>query len=160
MRIEYFHDSTYGNGAMVADEFRDRMRTRGVDVELHHIREAHPRDLPAADLYVFSAPGRMGRPKGNMRRFLRKVTLPAGTRYALLTTEGAPRPDKKTGRMPTEEERARWQHVLRDMKEVLAGKGLVEVDEDRVFVTGIKGPLEDGWQQKVDAFADRMPVAP
>lgn len=158
MRIEYFHDSKFGNGAMVADEFREHMRARGVEVGVHHIHDAHPRELPAADLYVFSSPGRMGRPRGNMRRFLRKVDLPAGTRYALLTTEGAPRPDKKTGRMPTEEERAKWQHVLRDMREVLAGKGLVEVDEDRVFVTGMKGPLEDGWQQKVDAFADRLPV--
>lgn len=158
MRIEYFHDSKFGNGAMVADEFREHMRARGVEVGVHHIHDTRPGDLPAADLYVFSSPGRMGRPRGNMRRFLRKVDLPAGSRYALLTTEGAPRPDKKTGRMPTEEERARWQHVLRDMREVLAGKGLVEVDEDRVFVTGLKGPLEDGWQQKVDAFADRLPL--
>ncbi len=48
----------------------------------------------------------MGKPIGGMRRFLKAVKLPVGTRYAILTTEAAPRPDKKTGRMPTEEELA------------------------------------------------------
>ncbi len=43
------------------------------------------------------------------------------------------------------------------MNEVLQGKGLVEVAEDKVYVTGIKGPLEEGWQRKVSAFADRIP---
>jgi hypothetical protein len=43
------------------------------------------------------------------------------------------------------------------MNEILQRKGLVEVAEDKVLVTGIKGPLEEGWQQKVAAFAGRIP---
>jgi deoxyhypusine synthase len=42
---------------------------------------------------------------------VKKAKLAAGTKYAILTTEAAPQPDKKTGRMPTEEERAKWQRV-------------------------------------------------
>jgi hypothetical protein len=76
-----------------------------------------------------------------------------GTRYALLTTEMAPRPDKKTGRMPTEEEISRVQHVRPIMNELLQRAGLVEVAEERVFVTGLKGPLEEEWPRKVAAFA-------
>jgi hypothetical protein len=91
-----------------------------------------------------------------MRRFLRRVTLPAGTKYAILTTEAAARPDKRTGRMPTAEERARWQRVIPIMNEILQRKHLVEVAEDKVFVTGVKGPLEEGWQDKVRVFADRV----
>ena len=53
----------------------------------------------------------MGKPIGGMRRFLKKVGLPAGTKYAILTTELAPQPDKKTGRVPTEQEMAKWQRV-------------------------------------------------
>ena len=98
----------------------------------------------------------MGKPIGGMRRFLKKVSLPAGTRYAILTTEIAPRPDKKTGRMPTEEELARWQRVIPMMNEILQGKGLVSVAEDKVHVIGLKGPLEEGWEQKVEAFAARV----
>jgi hypothetical protein len=29
-----------------------------------------------------------------------------------------------------------------------------------VLVTGLKGPLEDDWQQKVAAFADLIPIPP
>lgn len=158
MKIEYFHASKYGNGAMVAEEFRKDMATRGVDVDVHHIREVKPKELPPADLYVFSSPGRMGKPIRDMRRFLKDVRLPAGTRYAILTTEMGPQPDEKTGRMPTEEEICRFQKVRPIMNELLQGKGLIEVAEDKVYVTDIKGPLEEGWQAKVDAFAARIPA--
>jgi hypothetical protein len=153
MKIEYVHSSVYGNGAMVAEEFKKQMATKGVSVNVHHVREVVPRELPPADVYLFSSPGRCGRPIGRMRRFLKKVRLPAGTKYALLTTEMAPQPDKRTGRMPTDQEMAKWQRVRPIMNEVLEGKGLVNFAEDKVLVTGLKGPLEDEWRKKVQAFA-------
>ena len=159
MNIEYLHASKYGNGAMVAAEFERQMAAKGASVEVHHIRDVKPSALRSADLYVFSSPGRFGKPIGGMRRFLKKVTLPAGTPYAILTTEAAPEPDKKTGRLPTEEELAKYQRVRPIMNEILQGKGLVRVAEDRVCVTGLKGPLETGWQDSVHAFADRIPSA-
>jgi menaquinone-dependent protoporphyrinogen IX oxidase len=158
MHIEYFHASRYGNGAMVAEEFKEQMAARGVTVDVHHIREVDPKKLPPADLYLFSSPGRIGKPLGSARRFLKKVNLPTGAKYALLTTEGAPQPNKKTGQLPTEEELAKYQRVRPILIEILQGKGLVQVAEDKVLVTGIKGPLEEGWQQKVEAFVARIPV--
>jgi hypothetical protein len=44
------------------------------------------------------------------------------------------------------------------MNELLQGAGLVTVAEDKVHVTGLKGPLEKGWQEKVAAFAARIPL--
>ncbi len=158
MRIEYSHASKYGNGAKVAEAFKKAMAVRGVDVTVHHIRDLKPKEMPPADLYLFSSPGRLGKPIRGMRRFLKDLQLPAGTRYAILTTEMAPKPDKKTGRMPTEEEICKYQKVRPIMNELLQRKDLVCVAEDKVFVTGIQGPLEDGWQQKVEAFATRIPV--
>ena len=158
MRITYVHASKFGNGALVADEFRKHLAAKGVAVDVHHVREVDPRALPEADLYLFSSPGRMGKPIGSMRRLLKKARLGEGARYALLTTEGAPKPDKKTGRMPTEEEIARWEKVRPSMNEILQGRGFVEVAEEKVYVTGMKGPLEEGWQRKVDEFADRLPL--
>ena len=152
MRIEYLHASKFGNGAMVAAEFQKLVATKGVSVDVHHIREVSPAELSPADLYVFSSPGRRGKPIRRMRRFLQEVELPAGTKYAVLTTELAPKPDKKTGRVPTDEELAKWQRVRPIMNEILQRKGLIEVAEDKVLVTGIKGPLEEGWHQKVEAF--------
>ncbi len=153
MNIAYYHASKFGNGATVAAEFKKMMATRGITVTVQHIRDANPRDLPKADLYVFSSPGRLGKPKGNARRFLGKVSLEPGTRYAILTTQGAPKPDRKTGKLPTQEEQDRWERVIPIMNDLLQAKGLTKVAEEAVLVTGMKGPLEDGWQQKVEAFA-------
>lgn len=158
MRITYVHASKFGNGALVAEEFKQHLAAKGVAVDVHHVREVDPRALPEADLYLFSSPGRMGRPIGSMRRLLKKARLGEGARYALLTTEGAPKPDKETGQMPTEEETARWEKVRPSMNAILQGRGFVEVAEERVYVTGMKGPLEEGWQRKVDEFADRLPI--
>jgi len=145
---------------MVAEEFERVMAGRGAAVVVHHMRQVKPKELPSADLYLFSSPGRMGKPIGGARRFLKKVALPAGTKYAILTTEAAPQPDKRTGRVPTEEEMARWQRVRPVMNEILEAKGLVKVAEGKVLVTGMKGPLEEGWQKKVEAFAAEIPIVP
>jgi multimeric flavodoxin WrbA len=158
MKIEYFHASKYGNGAIVAEEFKKQMAAKGVTVNVHHIRDARPKEMPPADLYLFSSPGRMGKPIGGMRRFLKKAKLPSGTKYAILTTEAAPQPDKKTGRMPTEEEQAKWQRVIPVMNEILQEKGLVKVAGGKILVTGLKGPLEEGWQMKVEGFASQIPI--
>jgi menaquinone-dependent protoporphyrinogen IX oxidase len=158
MRIMYVHASRFGNGARVAAEFKKLMAARGVSVEVHHIREVNPTALSPADLYVFSSPGRMGKPIGSMRRFVKQVGLSPGTQYALLTTELAPKPDKKSGRMPSEEELAKWQRVIPIMNEILQGKGLVRVLDDAVLVTGMKGPLAEGWQQTVEEFVAGLPI--
>ena len=160
MKIEYFHASKYGNGAMVAEEFKKQMAAKEVTVNVHHVRDARPKEMPPADLYLFSSPGRMGKPIGSMRRFLKKAKLPSGTKYAILTTEAAPQPDKKTGRMPTEEEIGKWHRIIPIMNEILQEKGLVKVAEGKILVTGLKGPLEESWQEKVEAFASQIPIPP
>jgi hypothetical protein len=158
MNVEYLHASKYGDGATVAAEFQKQMAAKGVVVVVHHIRDVSPTELSPADLYVFSSPGRMGKPIRSMRRFLKRVNLPEATRYAVLTTEAAPKPDRKTGRMPSEEELAKSQRVRSTMNEILQDKGLVNVAEDKIYVTGLKGPLEEGWEGKVQGFVTRIPA--
>lgn len=152
MNIEYYHASKFGNGALVAEEFKSQMAAKGVTVGVHHVRDVKAGQPAPADLYVFSSPGRMGKPIGSVRRFLKKIALPAGTKYAILTTEIAPRPDKRTGKVPTEAEMAKWQRVIPIMNESLQKRGFVKVAEGTVCVTALKGPLEDGWQEKVTTF--------
>jgi multimeric flavodoxin WrbA len=118
---------------MVAEEFKRHVDEKGIEVEVHHIRDMKRKELAAVDLYVFSSPGRMGRPIGSMRRFLKRLSLPAGTKYAILTTEAAPKPDKKTGQIPTEEELVKYQRVRPIMNEILQAKGLVKVAEDKIL---------------------------
>jgi len=160
MKIEYFHASKFGNGALVAEEFKRLMAAKGVTVNVHHIRDARPKEVMPADMYVFSSPGRFGKPISSMRRFLKKLQLPPGTKYAILTTEAPPTPDKKTGKMPTEEELAKWERVRPIMNELLQAKGMTKVAEGHVLVNpnSLKGPLEEGWQKRVESFAAQIPV--
>jgi menaquinone-dependent protoporphyrinogen IX oxidase len=152
MKVELYHASKYGNGAQVAEEFRKLMTMRGNSVEVHNIDEAKPKNLPQADLYVFGSPTRIGKPVGGMRHFLKKVNLPSGAKYALFATHVAAKPDKKTGKMPDEEEMAKWQRCIPIMDEALRSKGMVKVTEMKIFVVDMKGPLEEGWQKKVGSF--------
>jgi hypothetical protein len=154
--IEYYHASRFGNGAKVADEFRSQSALLGAMVNVHHIRDANPKQLPQADLYVFSSPGQWGKPIKKVQRFLAELDLPAGTKCAVLTTEIAPRPDKVTGALPTEEEQAKWQRVRPIISELLQAAGLTKIAENRILVTGIRGPLEDGWEAKVQSFAEQV----
>jgi menaquinone-dependent protoporphyrinogen IX oxidase len=159
MNIEYFHASKYGNGAMVAEEFKNQMAGKGVTVNVHHIREVKPKELPSANLYIFSSPGRMGKPLGTARRFIKKVKLPSGTKYAIVTTQAAPQPNKKTGRIPTAEELAKWHaRIIPMLNEILQEKGMIKVAEATILVNGLKGPLEDGWQKKVEVFSSQIPL--
>ncbi|MCK7490921.1 MAG: hypothetical protein MZW92_03340 [Comamonadaceae bacterium] len=44
------------------------------------------------------------------------------------------------------------------MNELLQAKGFVKVAEGKVLVTGMKGPLEEGWEKKVEVFASQIPT--
>lgn len=156
MRIEYYHASKFGNGAKVAEEFERQASAIGATVSIHHIRKANPKNLPPANLYVFSSPGRYGKPIKTVRRFLGELTLPVGTRYAIFTTEMAPKPNKKTGLIPTEEERSKYQKVRPMMNQALEASGLKKVAEGHVLVTNTKGPLKEGWEDEVRAFVREL----
>lgn len=155
MKIEYYHASRYGNGAKVAEEFKKVMSTKGVTVNLHHVRDTRPKEISPADLYLFSSPGRFGRPIGEMQRFLKKVRLPSGTKYAVMVTEFAPQPDNKK-QIPAQDEIGICQRIIPVMDEMLQKKGLVKVAENKILVIGLKGPLEENWQNKVQAFASSI----
>jgi flavodoxin len=160
MKIEYFHASKYGNGVKVAEEFKRQLDARGVTVNVHHVKDVKPKEIPPADLYLFSSPGRFGKPIGDMRGFLKKINLPSGTKYAILVTELAPEPEKSIRIPTTEEELGKCQRVIPVMNEMLQKKGLVKVADGKIFVTGLKGPLEENWQKEVEAFASRIPISP
>jgi menaquinone-dependent protoporphyrinogen IX oxidase len=156
MNVEIYHASKYGNGEKVVAYLQGSLVAKGHNVNASHVRTAKPREVPAADLYVFCSPARMGKPIGKMRRFLKKLNLPEGSKYALIATLGQPEPDKKTGKMPTQEEVDRFQQSLPIMDEVLRGKGMTKVADLKVYVKLIKGPLEEGWEKKVEELAARL----
>lgn len=155
MKVEMYHASKYGNGEKVVAYLQGLLVAKGHEVGYRHIRDAKPKELPAADLYVFCAPTRIGKPIGKMRRFLKKARLPDGAKYALIATHGEPVPDKKTGKMPLPEEIERFQQNIPTMESILRGKGASKVADLKVYVVGttMKGPLTEGWEERVARFA-------
>lgn len=153
--IEIYHASKFGNGEKVAQELKRILEAKGHRVDVHHIDEVKAKDVPPAELYIFGSPTRFGGPIGSMKRFLKKAALPPGSKYALFATHGAAVPDKKTGRMPTDEEMARFRRTIPTMDELLAGKGLTKVAEQMFLISGdqMKGHLMDGWQDQAEKFA-------
>lgn len=156
MKIEIYFESKFGNGKRVVEKLAEDLTSKGYVVGLHHIDGVSPKEMPPVDLYVFSSPTRLGKPVGSMRRFTKKVKAPQGAKYALIATHGAAKPNKKTGLMPTPEEMEKWQRTLPIMEEILSQKGMVKIADLKVYVLDLKGPLEEGWESKVAAFADQV----
>ncbi|KAF5046900.1 hypothetical protein DSECCO2_465970 [anaerobic digester metagenome] len=158
MKVEIYHASKYGNGEKVVAYLQGLLVAKGHQAEYRHVRDATPRDMPPADLYVFCAPTRLGKPIGKMRRFLKKTRLPEGAKYALMATHGEPVPNKKTGKMPSAEEIEKYQQNLPAMEAILRDKGATKVAELKVYVKGdtMKGPLKDGWEKLVEEFLTKL----
>jgi len=158
MRIEIYHASKFGNGAKVAEELRRVLVLKGHEVNVHHIDDAKPKEIPPADFYIFGSPTRFGGPIGSMKRFLKKTQLPSGTKYAIFATHGDVVPDKKTGKMPTTDEINHMRRTIPIMDEILKEKGMVKITEKIFLVSAeeMKGHLIEGWQEKVVAFAAQI----
>jgi flavodoxin len=157
VKVEIYHASKYGNGEKVVAYLQGLLVAKGHQAEFRHVRDAKPKEMPPADLYVFCAPTRIGKPIGKMRRFLKKARLPQGAKYALIATHGEPVPDKKTGRMPSPEEIAKFQQNLPAMEAILKEKGAVKMAEMKAYVKNtMKGPLADGWEKTVEEFAAQL----
>jgi flavodoxin len=157
VKVEIYHASKYGNGEKVVAYLQGLLVAKGHQAEFRHVRDAKPKEMPAADLYVFCAPTRIGKPIGKMRRFLKKARLPEGAKYALIATHGEPTPNKKTGEMPSPEEIAKYQQNLPAMEAILMEKGAVKVAELKVYVKNtMKGPLADGWEKSVEEMFAKL----
>jgi flavodoxin len=157
MKIAVFYESKSGNGKAVVGRLSGTLSAKGMEVEVHHIDEVAPKEIGAVDFYLFSSPTRLGKPIGSMKRFLKKAKLPEGAKYALIATLLVPTPNKKTGIMPTQEELDKWQRTIPVMDEILTEKGATKVADLKVYVSLYNQlSLEDGWEKKVDAFADEL----
>ncbi len=63
MKVEVFFESKYGNGRKVVERFLELMTLKGHQTTVHHIKEVRAKEIGPADLYVFSTPTRIGKPR-------------------------------------------------------------------------------------------------
>ncbi len=142
MRIGIFHVSKYGNGEKAAGHLKGSLCARGHDVKVSDLRKERPGEIAPVDLLVFISPIYVGRPSGKMRRFIRKLDSGLkNTGYCLVMTGAEPEKSKAGNRL----------------KSLIGGRGLkMAADPIELKVKGMKGPLEEGWEQKVEAFASEI----
>ena len=142
MKVCIAYESKYGNGKKCMEYLQNVISKKGHDVELFSIREKEPTAIPSADLYIFSSPTQIGSPAGKMKKFLKKLQIPQeGAKYALVTTCMSP-PNTK---------------CLQKMEKLLSTKEISKISDDLMIkVTGMNGPLDSGYEEKLDTFANNV----
>jgi flavodoxin len=144
MDICIIYHSVFGNGTQCVNELSKILAEDNHSLQTYSIKEIKPREVPPAELYIFSAPTRIGNPIGKMKRFLKSMSVPSeGKQYALISTGG------DDSREP-----------LDKMAAILDKKGLTRLNEGlRIKVQGLKGPLEDEYKEKLQSFAEGLRTA-
>jgi multimeric flavodoxin WrbA len=142
MKVCIAYDSKYGNGKKSMEYLHDVITKKGHKVEMFSIYEIKPTSIPFADLYIFSSPTQMGRPSGNMKRFLKNIQITnEKAKYALVTTCMSP-PNTK---------------CLQKMEKLLSLKEISKISDGLMIkVTSMKGPLDSGYEEKLDTFANKV----
>jgi flavodoxin len=141
MKVCIAYESKFGNGKKLVEHMQTTISKKGHDVERYSVRETKPDSLPKADIYIFSSPTHLGGPPGKMKKFLKKLEInQEGAKYALMATYLYP--NSKT---------------LQKMEDLLGPKGMIKVtDGVSLKVKSVKGPLDDGYEEKLEEFTKKI----
>ena len=141
MKVCIAYESKFGNGKKIVEHMQTTISKKGHDVETCSVREISPNSLPNADIYIFSSPTHIGGPPGKMKKFLKKLEInQEGAKYALMETYMYP--NSKT---------------LQKMEDIIESKGMTKVtDGVSLKVKSVKGPLEDGYEEKLEEFSKKI----
>ncbi len=137
--------SKYGNGKRAMEYLRSLLLDKGHEVELFSMSESKSNQLPPSDIYVFSTPVHMGKPPRKARGFVKKFN--GGGKYALVVTHASEPEGNKYS--PTQ--------TVEMMTGLLKESGLTPAcDTLLIRVQDMKGPLEQGWEDKVAMLAESI----
>ena len=93
-------------------------------------------------LYIFSAPTRKFSLPPEVKNFITGLNIPSGKPYALITTYLDPRTI-----------------ALKKMEALLNDKGMVKAAESlKIRARSLKGPLEEGYRDRLEEFAKTITV--
>lgn len=141
MKVCIAYESKFGNGKKCVDYLHGIFVKNGHEVETKSVKEIKPNSLPQADLYIFSSPTHVGGPPGKIKKFLKKLDVKQeNAKYALIATHMDPN-----------------SKILQKMEKILEPKKMTKITEGlQIRVTGMKGPLEEGYEEKIDNFAKEI----
>ena len=141
MKYTIVYWSRYGHNKKIVNYLSDKLKKKKAETQILTTDEADPRALPEADLYVFSAAAEAFNLQRNMKTFMKNLEGMNGKKYGIINTHGM---DKN--RLPK-------------MEKLLSKKNMVKVAEvDFKVGKDIKSgnALMDGWESKIDKFAEKL----
>jgi len=141
MKYTIVYWSRYGHNKKIVNYLSDKLKKKKAETQILTTYEADPSALPDADLYVFSAAAEAFNLQKNMRTFMKNLEGMNGKKYGIINTHGM---DKN--RLPK-------------MEKLLSNKNMVKVAEvDFKVGKDIKSgnALMDGWESKIDKFAEKL----
>lgn len=83
--------SRYGTNERLMDALAEKLRESGGEIQTFKTDELDPAAMPAADIYIFSAPTEAFRIQKNMRRFIKSLSGMAGKKCAVVNTHSMKR---------------------------------------------------------------------
>jgi flavorubredoxin len=144
MNIHIFYESKYGNGKEAMIYLQNALKKKNHSVQLMSIHDVNPRSLSEANLYIFSAPNAFGKIIRSMRKFLERIEIKdSNSQYILVNTCLDPASGQDRG--------------LEQMEEILSNHHISKLFEGlKLKVMTIKGPLESGYERKLDMLAEKI----
>ncbi len=138
MKCVIIYWSRYGHGKKMVGYLTEKLEEEGVETESFKPDEIDPKEIPEADVYVFSSPTEAFRIKKDMRKFMKKLEKMDDRKYGIINTHGMKR---------------NW---LKNMDKILKKKGmekLAAIDFQIVKEGAEEGKaLPKDWKDRLDIF--------
>jgi len=140
------YDSKYGNTKIVAERIADIVRKEGsIETGLSYVEDFNMNQIPGFDVLVIGAPNHMGRPSRRARKFIKRLGKLdiGGKRIAFFDTCLKTEEGKATGGME------------KRIRDFTPGVQFLSPHLS-VLVDGMKGPITEGEQPKIEEFGERI----
>jgi flavodoxin len=141
MKYVIIYWSRFGNGKKIVNYLDKKLTAKKAETQILRTDDVDPTSLPKADLYVFSAPAEAFNLQKNMRTFMKKLEGVEEKKYGIINTHGM-----KKDR-------------LYKMEKLLSDKDMVKVasvDFQMGKNANTGNGLKDGWEAKVEGFAEKL----
>lgn len=91
MKFVIIYSSRFGNGKKCVDIVEEHLRKKGHEVPVINAPQADPANIPPADMYIFSGASEAFNIAVGIRKYLKKLPVMKGQKYALISTHGMKR---------------------------------------------------------------------
>lgn len=143
MKYVMVYWSRFGHNKKIVENLSKKLNEKGAETQVFNTDEADPKNLPDADIYIFSASAEAFRVQKDMRKFMKNLEDMGGKKYGIINTHGM-----------------KSKNWLKSMDKILSKKNMEKVAEED-FIIGKEGQKEgkgftENWEEKIDEFSKKL----